>query len=163
MEARSPILIALIGVVGGIVGGAISSTADYYLGMEAQQAESLQEARRQAYVEWLTVRTLWREIDDLGAKGKSTEAERLKTEFDRKGRAVMGQIATFGGPRVVASLAEWYRVRGLQPCAAEEKKDLAAELSSHREMRSELLPDEPPVPNSEMAILLFQCNVGKEA
>ena len=162
MDVKSPLLIALIGAIGGIVGGGVTSTVDYHLGLEANRAELLQEARREAYVEWLTVRTLWREYEELEAEGKHAEAEKTKGEFDRKGRAVMGKIATFGGKEVVQSLAQWYRVAGLEPCAPSTKNDRAAELVSHRAMRADLMPDEPAVSNKDMAILLLQCAIGTD-
>ena len=60
VEVKVPVLAALIGALGGLVGGGVTTVANHFFALEASRQELLQEARRNAYVEWLNVRTLWR-------------------------------------------------------------------------------------------------------
>ncbi len=168
MDVKVPILAALIGAIGGLVGGGVTTAADYYFGLEASRQERLQEARRNAYVQWLEVRTLSGQVDELKAMEKHVEAkklERMKLErkFDSKGREVMGKIATYGGQNVVESVARWYRADGkLRPCtysSLQNKKVLTTEIKAHQAMRGDLMPDEELVSDADMAALLLQCDM----
>lgn len=163
MEPKITILVALIGVIGGIVGGGVTTTANYLFGLETKRLEHLQEARRNAYTKWLDVRTLDRRRIELAREGKVRESKRVKDQFDEQGRKVMGEIATYGAKKVVESVAMWYRADiTLQHCkckSLQDEKALMAEITSQKEMRSDLMPKEAPVSDADMAILLLQCDL----
>jgi len=154
---------ALIGAIGGLVGGALIALMSHFLGLEASRQELLQTARRNAYVLWLEVRTLSRQADKLEHQGKSDEAAELKREFHRKGREVMGKIATYGGHKVVEAIAAWYRTHtSLKPCAcssSQAKQTLMAEINAQQAMRGDLMPEEDPISDADMALLLLQCEL----
>ena len=163
MEVKVTALAALIGALGGLFGGGVTSVVDYFFGLEASRQELLQEARRKTYSDWSYVRTLSRHSEDLGADEERDEAEKARREFDLKGREVMGNIAVFGGQSVVKSVAMWYRTDvTLKPCSAsslEEKKALEAEINVHHAMRGDLLGEEQAVSDAEMSLLLLQCDM----
>lgn len=169
MEVKVPVLAALIGALGGLVGGGVTTVADHFFGLEASRQELLQEARRNAYVEWLNVRTLFRHSGKLRVVGKHVEADKVFREFELKGREVMGKIAAYGGQDVVKSVARWYRADGrLRPCTSSSLEEeqalgkeqaLAAEINVHQAMRGDLMPKEQPVSDADMSVLLLQCDM----
>ncbi|MFQ5804242.1 MAG: hypothetical protein ACE5JQ_15235 [Candidatus Methylomirabilales bacterium] len=169
MEVKVQILAALIGAIGGLVGGGVTTVADYYFGLEAGRQERLQEARRNTYVQWLDVRQLHKQSGILRAAGKNDEADEVRAEFALKGRQIMGKIAVYGGQNVVESVARWYRtdVR-LGACISSsleeeeylnEKQMFAAEIDVHQAMRGDLMPQEQLVSDADMSVLLFQCEM----
>ncbi len=141
----------------------MNTAVDYYFGLEESRQERLQEARRNAYLQWLNVRTLSRQVDELRADGEHVEADKDEREYHRKGRTVMGAIATYGGQNVVESVARLYRTdENLRFCTyscLQNKKALTAEINAHQAMRGDLLPDENPVSDADMAVLLLQCDL----
>ena len=160
MELKTPVLVAVIGALGGLVGGGVTSVADYFFGLQAKRQELLQEARRNAYVDWLSVRTLSREVDQLESERRKAEADALLKKYDREGRAAMGKIATYGGSGVVRSAAKWYRTDATTiPCDDSSPRKLKAEIDLHQAMRSDLLPQEERVSDADMALLLLQCSL----
>lgn len=154
---------ALIGAIGGLAGGVLIAGISHFLGLEASRQELLKAARRDAYVQWLEVRTLFREVLQLKDKGKNVEAYKVEQNYHRKGREVMGKIATYGGKKIVESMAMWYRKDDkLRPCtysSLQDKEALMAEIHIHQDMRYDLMPDEDLVIDANMAVLLLQCDL----
>jgi len=162
MEVKVSILVALIGLVGALVGGVITAGLNYYFGLASSRHGLLQDARRATYSQWLEVRTLSRQVDELRTKGNHVDADKIEREYDKKGREVMGKIATYGGQKVVKSVAQMYRTDPrLKPCtysSSHDKEALAAEISAQQVMRRELVPEEDAVSDADMAVLLLQCD-----
>jgi hypothetical protein len=154
---------ALIGAIGGLVGGALIALMGHFLGLEATRQELLQTARRDAYVDWLEIRTLSREVDELKDRGKSGETYNVERNYDREGREAMGKIATYGGQKVVKAIAMWYRASGvLDPCpysSSQDKQALMAEINAQQAMRGDMIPEEDPVSDADIAVLLLQCEL----
>jgi len=157
---KIPILVALIGVIGGLIGGGMTTVANYVFKLEEKRHERLLKDRSDVYVKWLEVRTLSRQADELNARGDKVKAKVVDDEYERRGREVMGKIANYGGTRVVNSIADWYRADIKMPICDEDKADhkaLFAEIKVHQAMRGDLISDEDQVSDENMAILLLQC------
>lgn len=160
MDIKVPILAALIGALGGLVGGSVTAVTRHFMGLEANRQDLLREERRNAYVDWLEVRTLSRQIDDLIADNKIEQSEKKRDEFDLKGRSVMGKIATYGGAEVVRSVAHWYRTDSqITTCKDAGSEDLKSEIAAHQAMRRDLMPNEAAVSDEDMTLLLLQCRL----
>jgi hypothetical protein len=154
---------ALIGAIGGLVGGVIIAVISYFFNLEASRQALLKEERRNAYVQWLEVRTLDRKLEELKNEDMHDEAVKVKEEYDIRGRVVMGKIATYGEKEVVESVAQWYRADSkLKSCtysSEQDKKALLAEINAHQKMRDDLMTRKDSVDDADMAVLLLQCDL----
>lgn len=154
---------ALIGAIGGLVGGVLIAVMSYYLGLLTSRQELLQTQRAEAYVQWCENRTLSRLADKLEDEGKAQEAKKAMQKFHREGRGIMCKIATYSGKKVVESVASWYRTHiDLNSCTyvdLKDKKRLIAEIQVHQAIRKELLPKEDEISDADMAVLLLQCDL----
>ena len=146
---------ALIGALGGLIGGSVSAAASHFFGLEATRQELLQTARRNAYVDWLEVRQLGVRADEL-RKEKSVEADRVKNEFDLKGRQVLGRIGVYGDENVVRAVATWVRsFEETKPCTTKGWKD---DIAVYQSMRSNLITEgEQAVSDTDLSVVIFGC------
>ena len=152
MDAK--IQVALIGALGGLVGGGVTVAASHYFGLEATRQELLQSARRDAYVEWLQVRELGRKASRL-RETNPEEADSLLNEYQLKGSQVFGRIAVYGDRIVVETVATWMRNFEYPPCT-----DLAweEEIAIYRSMRGSLLSEEQSVDDDDLSMILHGCS-----
>ena len=151
------IQVVLIGTLGGLVGGGVTTVASHFFGLEASRQELLQTARRNAYVEWLEVRLLGVQADDLREENREEEADSVREEFDLKGRQVLGRIAVYGDQNVVRAVATWVRTfeEKIEPCTFQQ---WAEDIAVYQKMRGSLIPEEQAVSDTDLSVILFQCS-----
>lgn len=160
-------LAALIGAIGGLVVGAVTTTASHYLGLEATRQEFLQEARREAYVDWLNARLFGlqaeqmlkaaqvKELDAKEREAAEAEAESLKEKFRLEGRQALSRIAVYGDRRVVGALAAWLRAfEYRKPCTFSR---WTQDIKVYQSMRAAQFPKEDRVSDGDLSVMLFGC------
>lgn len=148
------IQVALIGIFGGLVGGAFTSVAGYFLGLEATRQELLQEVRSEAYVDWLNVRLLKLQAEQV-KKGDDSEAVRLTEKFKLEGRQAIGRVGVYGDRRVVGVLSAWLLASNQKkPCTF---STWTQEIELFQSMRATLFPKEDRISDDDLSVILFGC------
>ena len=158
------IQVALIGALGGLVGGIVTASTAHYLGLESSRQELLQIERRSAYVGWLKARQLGvraaqlREDDAAQLReDDNAEAEQLYRQFKLEGPQNLARIGVYGDTKVVESVAEWLRVfETTKPCPPAQgwKQDIAV----YQSMRASLMKNEKTVSDAELSVVIFGCS-----
>ncbi len=139
----------------GAIGGLVAVLLGHVMGLSAERQELLEQARRDAYVEWAEVRELHTLVDHLRAVGKSAPADSVMTLFNVGAQKVGNRIAIYGEKQVVEALSAYFsQIYSATPACPESwQKDVAI----YRGMRHSLLGTREAVNDSILAFLVLRC------
>ena len=162
------VAIALIGALGG----AAAAIVGYFLVPGEVRIELLEEARREAYVDFFEALELSKQADrylhradsvgadDDEAKDLRKKAMDVHDQFENMGSLAVTRIAVYGEAVVVRNMVKWYRADpSLETCKKKGIDDINEKVQIYQSMRQSLMPDEEPLDKGELAILISKCTL----
>ncbi len=178
------LIVPSIGVVSVIIGALLGN----FLSIKEKRVSLLEEARRQAYVEFLEERELGPQLDYLKADKTNAEAELAKAakkraqakvkelrarcstlqkkidildeQWHTKCKATLNKIAIYGDSRVIQALVKFYRKTW--PSEKQCGEDWVLDVSVYQNMRRSLMPKAEPVTDIDLAELVLECTVSDQ-
>ncbi len=156
-----PVMIALIGVVGGMLGYALQ----YLVVTHQEQQKNLIESRTSAYAKYFEGQTKYRESVYLKNQGMKDEAEKLDLESSLLLNESNFRIGIFGTRPVIEAIAANYEkyLTTTPPIDDKYRQQWIDEIKIYQRMRDEVFGGnrDQKVDDRVLLILLFKIRLNK--
>jgi hypothetical protein len=178
------LIVPSIGVISAIIGALLG----YFLSLQEKRVSLLEEARRQAYVDYLEQRE-WgiqlaylnnvrenievelakaeknrdqKKVEDLRARSSmlQTKIDSLDEQWKTKGKSTLNKIAIYGDSKVIEALLKFFRKAW--PSETQCGKNWMLDVSVYQNMRRSLMPKEELVTDIDLAELVLNCVVSEQ-
>lgn len=137
-----------------VVGIVLGAGFQYVGNLSLEKTKYLEEAKKDAYVDFLDAQQKYYEAQAMDNKEK---AAALMAEHNIQMAAAKKRVAIYGGRNVAEAMAEYYRSFQSTKCPDSTDKDVAI----YRSMRVELLPRSELISDADLSMLLFNCRYQK--